>query len=106
MSARERMARLLFIVPYVTQRQGVPVDELAAKLNVKVKQIESDIALLSMVGPPPLPPDHLIDLYIEDGVVQVDLHQSLSRPLPLTPEEAAALVTSAATPTPASGLAA
>ena len=95
MSARERMARLLFIVPYVTQRQGVPVDELAAKLNVKVKQIESDIALLSMVGQPPLTPDHLIDLYIEDGVVQVDLHQSLSRPLQLTHEEAAALVTSA-----------
>ena len=94
MSVRERLARLLFIVPYVSARDGVPLPELAAKLNVKVAQIESDISLLSMVGQPPLTPDHLIDLYIEDDVVYVDLEQSLSRPLQLTHEEATALVTS------------
>ena len=95
MSIGDRLARLLFIVPYVVQREGVPVDELASKLKVNVAQIESDIALLSMVGRPPLTPDHLIDLYIEDGIVSVDLEQSLSRPLQLTHEEATALVTAA-----------
>ena len=95
MSVRDRVARLLFIVPYVSARDGVPLVELAARLGVKVGQIESDILLLSMVGRPPLTPDHLIDLYVEDDVVYVDLEQSLSRPLRLTHEEAAALVTSA-----------
>jgi proteasome accessory factor C len=92
MSISERLSRLLFIVPYVASRDGVPVAELADKLGVKAGQIEADIELLSMVGQPPLTPDHLIDLYIEDEVVYVDLDQSLSRPPRLTHEEARALV--------------
>ncbi len=92
MSLSERLGRLLFIVPYVASRDGVPLAELAEKLGVTPAQIEADLDLLSMVGQPPLTPDHLIDLYVEDEVVYVDLDQSLSRPPPLTHEEARALV--------------
>ncbi|MEZ4272219.1 MAG: WYL domain-containing protein [Myxococcota bacterium] len=92
MSIGDRLARLLFIVPYVMHRDGVLVSELAEKLAVRPAQIEADIALLSMVGQPPLTPDHLIDLYIEDDLVCVELDQSLSRPLRLTHDEARALV--------------
>ncbi len=92
MSVSDRLGRLLFIVPYVASRGGVPLEELAEKVGVKPAQIESDINLLAMVGQPPLTPDHLIDLYIEDEVVYVELDQSLSRPLRLTHEEARALV--------------
>ncbi|MEC9466828.1 MAG: WYL domain-containing protein [Myxococcota bacterium] len=91
MSQRDRLGRLLFIVPYVANRDGVPVGELAEMLGVKPAQIEADIGLLSMVGQPPLTPDHLIDLYIEDETVFVDLDQSLDRPLRLTHDEAQAL---------------
>jgi len=92
MNVGERLGRLLFIVPYVADRGGVPLRELAAKTGVTPAQIRSDIALLMMVGQPPLTPDHLIDLYIEDDIVYVDLDQSLSRPLRLTHEEARALI--------------
>lgn len=92
MSVQDRLGRLLFIVPYVVSRDGVPVAELAEKLGVTTAQIEADLDLLAMVGRPPLTPDHLIDLYVEDNVVYVDLDQSLSRPLRLTHEEASALV--------------
>lgn len=92
MSVSDRLGRLLFIVPYVASRDGVPLSELAEKLGAKTSEIESDIDLLSMVGQPPLTPDHLIDLYIEDDIVYVELDQSLSRPLRLTHEEARALV--------------
>jgi len=92
MSIGERLGRLLFIVPYVARRDGVPVSELAEKLGVGREQIEDDLDLLAMVGQPPLTPDHLIDVYIEDEVVYVELDQSLSRPPPLTHEEARALV--------------
>jgi proteasome accessory factor C len=91
-SVSDRLGRLLFIVPYVAHRDGVPIGELAAKIGVTPQQIESDLDLLAMVGQPPLTPDHLIDLYVEDEVVYVDLDQSLSRPLHLTHEEARALV--------------
>lgn len=94
MSVNDRMGRLLFIVPYVAHRDGVPLEELADKLGVSTAQIEADLDLLAMVGQPPLTPDHLIDLYVEDDIVYVDLDQQLSRPLQLTHEEASALVLS------------
>ncbi|MEE8409365.1 MAG: WYL domain-containing protein [Myxococcota bacterium] len=92
MSVGDRLGRLLFIVPYVAHRDGVPLAELALKTGATKAQIEADLGLLSMVGQPPLTPDHLIDLYVEDDIVYVDLDQSLSRPLRLTHEEARALV--------------
>ncbi|MFC1609956.1 helix-turn-helix transcriptional regulator [Myxococcota bacterium] len=92
MSVSDRLGRLLFIVPYVAHRDGVPIKELAQKTGTTPGQIAADLDLLSMVGQPPLTPDHLIDLYVEDDVVYVDLDQSLSRPLRLTHEEARALV--------------
>ena len=92
MTQRDRLGRLLFIVPYVAQREGVPLQELAQLLGVRSGQLEADISLLSMVGQPPLTPDHLIDLYIEDDLVYVHLDQNLDRPLRLTHAEAQALV--------------
>lgn len=92
MRVSDRLGRLLFIVPYVVRRDGVPIAELAEVLGVSVSQIEADINLLSMVGQPPLTPDHLIDLYVEDDIVYVQLDQSMTRPLRLTHDEARALV--------------
>ena len=92
MSVNDRLARLLFIVPYVVRRDGVPLTELADLLGVSTQQITADLDLLTMVGQPPLTPDHLIDLYVEDDIVYVALDQSLTRPLRLTHNEARALV--------------
>ena len=92
MAGNDRLARLLFMVPYVVRRDGVPVSELAEKLGITPAQLEADLVLLSMVGQPPLTPDHLIDVYVEDDIVYVQLDQSLSRPPQLTQEEARALV--------------
>lgn len=92
MSVSDRLGRLLFIVPYVVQRDGVSLQELAQVLGVTPKQIQADIDLLSMVGQPPLTPDHLIDFYVEDDIVYVELDQNFTRPLRLTHEEARALV--------------
>lgn len=92
MSGSDRLGRLLFIVPYVMHKDGVSVDELATLLDVTPAQIHADVDLLCMVGQPPLTPEHLVDLYIEDGVVFAELDQNLSRPMRLTHEEARALV--------------
>jgi proteasome accessory factor C len=92
MSVTDRLARLIFIVPYVAHQGGVSVKELAKILDVTPKQIKADIELLLMVGHPPLTPDHLIDISIEDEQVYVDLDQNLSRPLRLTRDETQALI--------------
>lgn len=104
MSLSDRLGRLLFIVPYVAQRDGVPINEIAQLLDVTPRQIEADIALLIMVGRPPLTPDHLIDLYIEDNCVYAQLDQNLHRPLRLTHDEARALILGAKLVGPLGGL--
>ncbi len=92
MSVNDRLGRLLFIVPYVASRDGVPIQELADHLGVSTRQIEADLNLLCMVGKPPLTPDHLIDVCIDDDLVSIELDQNLKRPLRLTHDEARALV--------------
>lgn len=92
MRVNDRLGRLLFIVPYVVHRDGVPLSELAQVLQVSEQQIQADLDLLCMVGQPPLTPEHLVDIHVEDDIVYVELDQSLCRPLRLTHEEARALV--------------
>lgn len=92
--SRSRLSRLLFLVPYVVQNPGVKLQEAAKALGVGVKQLRADVELLSMVGRPPLTPDHLIDIVIEDECLRVYLDQNLSRPLRLTHDEARALALS------------
>lgn len=92
MRVTDRLGRLLFIVPYVLHRDGVPLRELAQVLRVSEQQIQADLDLLCMIGQPPLTPEHLVDIHVEDDIVYVELDQSLSRPLRLTHEEASALV--------------
>jgi proteasome accessory factor C len=91
-----RLGRLLTIVPYVLQRDGVTLQELAQTLGVSARQVRADCELLAMVGRPPLTPDRLIDLQIEDDVVFVALDQNLTRPLPLNEHEAWALAVAVA----------
>mgnify|MGYP001327835368 CR=1 FL=1 len=40
-----------------------------AQDEIAVWALEEDLDLLTMVGRPPLTPDHLIDIYVEDDVV-------------------------------------
>jgi proteasome accessory factor C len=94
---QDRLRRLLFIVPYVTQHpEGVPKAELAANAGVDVPTLERDLDLLLMVGRPDGGPDEFIDIYCdEDGRVKVDADQGLSRPPRLTVPEAFALLAGA-----------
>ncbi len=88
---RERLRRLLFLVPYASRRPGISVRELADALGLSEKELLVDLDLLTMVGRPPFQPDDYIDVYVEDGRVYVDLDQRFSAPPRLTAAEAAAL---------------
>lgn len=96
-AVQDRLRRLLFIVPYVTQQpEGVPRQELADLLGIDVPSLERDLELLLMVGRPDGGPDEFIDIYVDDGGrVKVAADQGLSRPPRLTVPEALALLAGA-----------
>jgi proteasome accessory factor C len=97
--AREQVARLLALVPYLHAHGHVRLDEAAARFGVSERQIVKDLKVLFMCGLPGGYPDDLIDVDIEsleapegDRVIRVSNADYLSRPLRLTPTEATAVI--------------
>lgn len=89
----QRLRRLLYLVPFVAkQAEGVRIDELSETLGVSRDQLLSDLDMLSMVGPPDGDPGEYLLVSVEGGRVFVDLAQSLTRPLRLTPAEGCSLL--------------
>jgi proteasome accessory factor C len=92
MSSAERLTRLLALVPYVMNRTSVSVTEAAEAFGVTEKQLIDDLNLLWCVelrAPDPYCP---IDLSYEGGEIVVSEAESISRPLRLDVDEAAALL--------------
>jgi proteasome accessory factor C len=102
---RERLPRLLALVPYLQARQGIGVAEAAADFGITEEQLRRDLQLLWMCGLPGHGPGDLIDLSFEGDTVSVIFDAGISRPLRLTAEEALALVVALRTlaETPGSG---
>ena len=97
--ARDQVARLLALVPFLHQRGSVTVDQAATALGVPASQLVRDLAVLLMCGLPGGYPDDLIDVDLDalegeaaDGVIRVSNADYLARPLRLTATEATALV--------------
>ena len=99
---RERLRRLLLIVPAARRRPGIRLDELARELGLDPAELRADIDLLGLVGRPPYDADDLIDISVdEQGRVSVALDQSFSRPPQLVALEALALAAAAEEVAPA-----
>jgi len=92
---RDRLRRVLFLVPYAVRHPGIPVKDLARRCGVSEKELLEDLDFLLGVGSPPFAPDDFLDLYVEGDRVHVALHQSFSRPPRFTESEAAALAAAA-----------
>lgn len=97
--AKDQVARLLTLVPYLHARESVRLDEAAAALGVSPQQLLKDLKVLLMCGLPGGYPDDLIDVDLDaledpggDGVIRVSNADYLSRPMRLTPTEASAVV--------------
>ena len=88
---KDRLRRVLFLVPYPVQHPGIHVKDLARRCGVSERELLEDLDFLMGVGSPPFAPDDFLDLYVEGDRVHVALHQSFSRPPRFTESEAAAL---------------
>ena len=92
MSASNRLARLLALLPWLAAHPGISRADAAAAFGISETELVDDIELLFVCGLPGYLPGDLIDISYESGTIHVVEDAGLSRPLRLSPEEATALV--------------
>ena len=93
-SATSRLSRLLTMVPWLLNRQGINLAQAASELGVSEEQVVEDLQLLFVCGLPGHYPDDLIEASWEDGRVFVGnvAEDTIARPLRLGRDEALALI--------------
>jgi proteasome accessory factor C len=91
-AATERLSRLLAMVPYLVNRQGIPLTEAAKEFGISEADLVKDLELLFVCGTPGHMPDDLIDAEWDDGHVYLRNADTIARPLRLGVDEALALI--------------
>ena len=94
MNVTERINRILFILSYVSQNQGITVDGLAKHVGMRPRQLLKELEFISLIGKPPFKPDDYVDIYVEEDRVFIEFDQQLNRPLRFTRPEAVAILMS------------
>lgn len=88
-----RLSRILTLVPWLSSRPGITLDEAARHFGVGVEALEADLWQIIVCGVPGYGPDQLVDIdFWDDGAIFVHDAQTLSAPLRLTPEESTAIL--------------
>ncbi len=100
MTSRAQVRRLLSLVPYLREHDGVAMTDVAAAFGITLKTLREDLSVLWMCGMPGLTPGDLIDIDMDavdgEGVIHLSNADYLTRPLRLSADEALALVLGAA----------
>jgi len=91
-SATTRLSRLLTMVPWLLNRQGIEIEEAAREFAVTPAQVEADLALLFLCGTPGGYHGDLIEAEWESGRVFLGNADTINRPLRLGVDEALALI--------------
>lgn len=95
-TSKEQVRRLLSLVPYLRDHDGVSLSEAAETFGVSPQRIRGDLSVLWMCGLPGLSPGDLIDIDMDavdgEGVIHLSNADYLTRPLRLAADEALALI--------------
>jgi proteasome accessory factor C len=94
-SATNDVARMLTLVPWLLQRQGASIDEIAEAFDVPPDRIRRDLSHLDFCGLPGLGGGDLFEIDTIGDRVLVRMADELARPLRPTPREALRLVLTA-----------
>lgn len=86
-NAAERALRLLDLVPFILDNQGISINQLAKEFDVSKEEIIKDLNLLFVCGLPGYTPLELIDISFEDELVYLRDPQNLAEPRTLTISE-------------------
>ncbi|MDQ3415708.1 MAG: WYL domain-containing protein [Actinomycetota bacterium] len=94
--AADQVQRMLALVPYLKDRAGVPVEQVARDFDVPAATVVRDLNVLWFCGLPEAVTGEMIDVDMDaldsEGVVRLDNADFLGRPLRLTVHEALALI--------------
>ncbi len=95
LNARDRLARLLSVIPWVAEHpEGAVLDDISRRFDYPRAQLLDDLQeVVFFVGVHPFTPDSLIEVEIADERVHIRYADWFSRPLRLTSEEGARLLT-------------
>jgi proteasome accessory factor C len=95
LTAPDRLARLLSVIPWVTrQDDGALIEDIVTRFDYPRAQLLHDLQdVVFFVGVHPFTPDSLIEVEIGDERVHIRYADWFSRPLRLTPAEGARLLT-------------
>jgi len=95
-TSQGQVRRLLSLVPYLREHDGVAMADVARDFGISVKTLREDLNVLWMCGMPGLSPGDLIDIDMDavegEGVIHLSNADYLTRPLRLAADEALALV--------------
>ena len=93
LTAPDRLARLLAVVPYVAGRGAVPIDEIAARFSYPRADLVADLTdVVQYVGVAPFTPDSMIEVTVDDEHVWIVYAKWFERPMRLDPNEALTLL--------------
>lgn len=85
--AEDRLRRLLVMLPWLMERGEVPVADAARHFGLTEDEVVHELELAAMCGLPPFV-DEMIDVFIDDGMIQVGVPRLFTRPLRLNAVEA------------------
>jgi proteasome accessory factor C len=91
-SAADDVARMLTLIPWLLERQGASLAEVAAAFETDERTIRRDLRHLDLCGLPGLGGGDLFEVDIVGDRVLVRMAEELSRPLRPNPREALRLV--------------
>lgn len=86
-SAEERLGRLLLMVPWIVERGGADIDEIAARFDIPAATVLRELSTAQCYEIPPYGPDSTLGIVVIDGRVEVEPGALLDKPLRLGPQE-------------------
>jgi len=93
MSSADRLNRILGMIPYLLQNQGVGLMDLSEEFQVRPAELLRDLQALSNCSYGPFGSAEVMDAYIENDRVHIWAGEHFKRPLSFTPGELMALRT-------------
>lgn len=87
-----RLARILALIPYVLDRDGVDIDEVKQRFNYTQDQLTKDLNTIFVCGLPGYGPGDLMEAYVDENEVIIDAADFFSKAPRLTPPEALGLL--------------
>jgi proteasome accessory factor C len=88
-----RLSRLLAMIPWVIANPGQPPEEVQKRFGYGSQaELVKDLEILFLCGLPGYGPDQLMDMYIDDDEVSIEMAEYFSAPLRLTAPEALVLL--------------